>query len=31
MNCSIICQVKGLDLSHFWDYGIGNCHLFELE
>lgn len=31
MNCSIICQVKGLELSHFWDCGIGNCHLFKLD
>lgn len=30
MNCSIICQVRGLELAHFWDCGIGNCHLFEL-
>ncbi len=30
MNCSIICQVKGLDLAHFWDCGMENCHLFEL-
>ena len=31
MNCSIICQVKGLDLAHFWDQGIENCRLFELS
>ena len=30
MNSSIICQVRGLDVSHFWDEGIENCRLVEL-
>ena len=30
MNSSIICQVKKIPLSHFWDAGIENCKLKKL-
>lgn len=30
MNSSIICQVRELDVSHFWDEGIENCRLVKL-
>lgn len=30
MNSSIICQVKKIDLKHFWDAGIENCKLIKL-
>lgn len=30
MNSSIVCQVKGLPLSQFWELGIENCKLYQL-
>lgn len=30
MNSSILCQRRGLDVTHFWDAGIENCKLFQL-
>ncbi len=30
MNSSIICQLRGLDKSHFWDEPIENCRLIQL-
>ena len=30
MNCSIVCQVKGLPIEKFWSEGIEQCRLMEL-
>ena len=30
MNCSIVSQIKGYDLSHFWDGMTDNCKLVRL-
>lgn len=30
MNSSIVCQVKKIELKHFWDAGIENCRLMKL-
>lgn len=30
MNCSIIAQLKGYDLAHFWDGMMDNCTLVKL-
>ncbi len=30
MNCSIVCQIKGLPVSRFWDSNIENCKLIQL-
>lgn len=30
MNSSIVCQIKGIDIKHFWDAGIENCKLMQL-
>lgn len=30
MNSSIVCQVKKIDIEHFWDAGIENCKLMKL-
>lgn len=30
MNCSIVCQVKGLPVEKFWSEGIDNCKLMRL-
>ena len=31
MNCSIISQIRNIPLDKFWDVGIPNCKLIELE
>ena len=31
MNCSIISQIRNIPLEKFWDVGIPNCKLIELE
>ncbi len=30
MNCSIICQIRNLPISEFWEAGIENCELKKL-
>ena len=30
MNCSIVCQVRGLPLEQFWSAGIDNCKMMRL-
>jgi probable phosphoglycerate mutase len=30
MNCSIVCQIKGLPVKEFWSAGIDNCKLMRL-
>lgn len=30
MNSSIICQIRNIDIKHFWDAGIENCKLIKL-
>ena len=30
MNSSIVCQVKKIDIKHFWEAGIENCKLMKL-
>lgn len=30
LNSSIICQMRGLDKSHFWDEPIQNCRLVKI-
>ena len=31
MNSSIVCQIRNLPLSKFWDAGIENCKLMKLK
>ncbi len=31
MNCSIVCQYLDLSIEHFWDIGIPNCKLINLD
>ena len=31
MNSSIMCQIRNLPLSKFWDAGIENCKLMKLK
>ncbi len=31
MNCSIVCQRKNLPIERFWEVGIDNCKLMELQ
>jgi probable phosphoglycerate mutase len=30
MNCSIVSQIRGYDLAHFWDGMTDNCKLVRL-